>query len=135
MPGLYDGQSLPTYGGQRPNLVAKLERNHGSDWMTHYFANPDALQKPDPYAIGNAPRTLNIRQPGSSNAALSIFKEFPIAIWKEQAKLQLCGEAMNALNHPSFGGPDATVDGPNFGLVTWQANSPREVQFALKLLF
>jgi hypothetical protein len=136
VPGLYDGLSLPTYGGQRPNLVANLKRNTGSDWMTDYFANPDALQKPDPYAIGNAPRTLDIRQPGSSNAALSVFKEFPFTLWKEQkAKLQLRGEAMNALNHPVFNGPDATVDGPNFGLVTSQANSPREVQVALKLLF
>ena len=38
----YDGTSLPTYGGQRPNIVAKPKRTRGQDsvWINAYFANP-----------------------------------------------------------------------------------------------
>jgi hypothetical protein len=44
-------------------------------------------------------------------------------------------ESFNALNHPQFCGPNTVVGGGSFGLVSCQANSPREVQMALKLYF
>jgi hypothetical protein len=54
---------------------------------------------------------------------------------REGAKLQFRFEAFNALNHPQFNGPDTHVGGGNFGVITSTANSPREVQLALKLYF
>jgi len=52
---------------------------------------------------------------------------------REGAKLQFRFEAFNALNHPQFDAPNTQVDGGNFGVITSTANSPREVQLALKL--
>jgi hypothetical protein len=47
--------------------------------------------------------------------------------------LELRAEAFNSFNHPKFCGPDTTLNGGSFGTVSCQANSPRELQVALKL--
>jgi carboxypeptidase family protein/TonB-dependent receptor-like protein len=132
--GLSGGQSLPTYGGQRPNLVAPLKCNTGSDWLNNYFANPDALVVPAPFTLGTAPRTYGgCRQPGQANATLSLFKEFPLSRLREGMRLEYRFEAFNALNHPQFAGPNTTFNGGSFGTITGTAVGPREVQMALKL--
>ena len=94
------------------------------------------LQVPAPFTVGNAPRSLGTcRQPGQNNATLSAFKEFMLPMIREGAKLQFRFEAFNALNHPQFNGPNTTFNSGNFGVITSTANSPREVQLALKLYF
>ncbi len=81
-----------------------------------------------------APRILlNIRVPGTNTTALSLFKEIPLGKFREGSRLEYRVEAFNALNHPQFCGPNTTVPTGIFGQVTCQANSPREVQMALKL--
>ncbi len=132
--GLNGGKSLPTYGGQRPNLNAPLTRNEGSNWMTQYFADPQAVTVPAPYAIGTAPRVLPVRAPGTNNATLALFKSFPMPLG-ESSKLEFRLEAFNALNHPQFAPPNSTVNTPTFGLITSQLNVPRQVQLGLKLYF
>jgi len=39
------------------------------------------------------------------------------------------------LNHPIFSGPNTSVNGASFGIISSQANSPRNLQLALKLLW
>lgn len=133
--GLSGGQSLPTYGGQRPNIIAPLKCNTGPDFLTNYFANAkQVLLVPAPFTLTNAPRAIgSCRQPGQANATLSMFKEFSLAKLREGARLQFRFEAFNALNHPQFNGPHASFTSGNFGTITSTANSPREVQLALKL--
>ncbi len=131
--GLSGGASLPTYGGQRPNLNGTLTRNTGSNWREQYFTNPDVISTPDPNTIGNAPRNLSsVRSPGVNNANLSVLKEFYMNKFREGMHLEFRAEFFNAFNHPQFGSPDTTWDGGNFGAVTYQQNRPREVQMALK---
>ena len=130
---LSGGHSIPTYGPQRPNLTGTLKRASGLN-LEQYFANPEVAVVPDQYAIGNAPKVLpNLRMPGTRTGALSLFKEFSLAAMREGARLEFRAEAYNALNHPQFKGPNATVNTDNFGKITEQANSPRQVQLALKL--
>jgi len=132
--GLQGGQSLPTYGGQRPDLVGTLTCNKGADFLTNYFANPDVLTVPQPFAIGTAPRTEgSCRQPGQANANLSIFKQFSLAKLREGAHLEFRLETYNAFNHPQFNGPNATFQGGNFGVIPNQAYSPRQAQAVLKV--
>jgi hypothetical protein len=131
--GLSGGQSLPTYGGQQPDLTAPLQCA-GSNILNQYFANPNAVSVPAPFTLGTAARTeAGCRQPGQANVNLSLFKEFFIPKLREGAKLQVRLETYNAFNHPQFSGPDTTVNGGSFGVITSTANSPREVQVALKL--
>jgi hypothetical protein len=77
---------------------------------------------------------MNVFAPGSRNANLSLFKEIPIRKGLgEQGRLQFRIETFNALNHPQFGMPNRAVGNASFGLVTSQANSPRQVQLAAKI--
>ena len=132
----YDGTSLPTYGAQRPNLVGTPRRNHGHDWINNYFANPQALVLPQPYALGTAPRTIgSVRTPTQFGADLSIAKQFPLEAVRKGMNLELRLESQNAFNHPVFGTPDSSVDDPDFGVISYQSNSPRQVQLGIKLNF
>ena len=128
------GTPLPTYASQQPNLLAPLQRNHGANWMTQYFSNPQALATPPPFTVGTAPPVIpNVRQPGTRNASLSVFKEFNLSSMREGAHLQFRAETFNAFNYAQFMGPNAAFNSGSFGVVSSQRNSPREVQLALKL--
>jgi len=56
---LSGGQSIPTYGPQRPNLTGTLKRASGLN-LNQYFANPEVATMPDPYTFGNAPKSCRI---------------------------------------------------------------------------
>jgi len=128
---------LPGYG-QVPDMVATPHRNSKSQWLVPggYFTDPGVFQEPAAWTIGTAPRTLPwISQPGTSNANLSLFKEFSLNKLREGAHLEFRTEWFNGFNHPQFAAPNTSVGNAQFGEVTSQANSPREVQMALKLYF
>jgi hypothetical protein len=132
---LEGGESLPTYGAQRPDLIGNLTCTTGS-WATRlndYFTNPQVVTTPPYFAIGNAPRTDgSCRQPGQSNANLSVFKDFSLAKLREGTRLEFRLETYNAFNHPQFGGPNTTLNSGSFGVITTQANAPRQVQLVMK---
>lgn len=63
----------------------------------------------------------------------SLFKDVPVY---ERMKLQLRAEAFNLANTPGFGAPNTSLTSAAFGQVTpAQANDPRIVQLALRLMF
>ncbi|MGA2002816.1 MAG: carboxypeptidase regulatory-like domain-containing protein [Terriglobales bacterium] len=135
---LNGGVPLPTYGPQRPNLVGTPERSHGSHsyWVNNYFSNPQVVQDPAPFTLGNAGRTTSsIRTPGSFKSDLSIAKQFLLSHAHEGVKLEMRLEAQNAFNHPVFGTADTYVGDASFGTIFYQANSPRQCQLAAKILF
>src|SRR5262249_33834329 len=129
-------RALPTYGTQRANLVGRLTRNDGADWLNQHFASPQNAVTPAPFTVGNAPRMIGTALvPGASTSALSFFKQFQLPMLHENSKVEFRAEAFNALNHPQFAGPNTTVGASAFGKVTSQANSPRQVQLGLKVYF
>ena len=73
-----------------------------------------------------------LRGPGTMNFDVSVFKNFPI---HERLSLQFRAEAFNVANRAEFGLPNTSIGSPAAGVITSQANSPRDIQFALKLLF
>ena len=137
------------YGTTYPDMIGRLRTFPKSMWFKTnpitgseygYFSNASsALEVPAPYTIGNAPREQpNVRQPGTKNATLAIFKDIPLNKMREGSRLQIRAEAFNALNHPQFGGTNgiATTFGTgSFGNVDSQANSPRQIQMGLQLYF
>lgn len=128
-----DGNPIPTYGGQRPNIVGTPRRNHGSDWVDNYFVDNSVFQRPDDFTMGNAPRALgSVRSPWSFTTDLSLGKQFAL---REEMNFEVRIEARNAFNHPVFGTPDVTVDDDNFGKITSTAVGPREMQLAIKFNF
>jgi hypothetical protein len=136
--GLSGGKCPATYQCGFPTQTGVLKANPKSLWLTQgYFANASSvLSVPADYVIGNASREQpNVRAPGTNNASLSVFKEFSLNKMREGAHMEFRAEAFNALNHPVFGGISTTWNAGGFGTVGSQANAPREIQLALKLLF
>jgi hypothetical protein len=100
--------------------------------LNAYFNTSDFSQ-PAPFTLGNGPAYYsNLRSPGLDSTDLALFKEFSAV---EQLKVQFRAEMFNAFNHVQFGSPDTGVTDAAFGQITSQANSPRQIQFGLKLLF
>jgi hypothetical protein len=130
---LADGESLPTYGGQRPNLVGKpTKASH--DFVDQYFADINVFQRTPDFTLGDAPRAYGgVRSPWSFTTNLSVAKQFAI---REEMNLEFRIEAQNAFNHPVFGTPNTSVDDPSFGQISnMSGNGPREVQLAIKFNF
>ena len=132
---LADGNALPTYGQQRPNIVGTPKRSHGSDqiWVNQYFADTSVFQRTPDFTLGDAPRAYGgLRTPWSFTADLSLAKQFVV---REEMNLELRIEAHNAFNHPVFSAPNTSVDDSSFGQITGTSVGPREVQLAIKFNF
>jgi len=78
------------------------------------------------------PRLPDIRTDGIYNFDLSVFKNFHAT---ERLNIQFRAEAFNAFNTPRFGGPNTSVTSSSFGVISSQANAPRQTQVGLKLLW
>ena len=136
--GLTGGTAPWGYSANDPDQDGTLKVNPKSLWFTKgYFANASqVLYVPPPYTIGNASRMEpNTRVPGTKNATLSVFKDFSLNKMREGSRLQFRAEAFNGLNHPQFGGIANTFNSGNFGNVSSQVNTPRQVQLGLQLYF
>jgi hypothetical protein len=77
-------------------------------------------------------RFNDARQDGVNQLDFSIIKSFPI---RERLHLTYRCEFFNATNTPIFLAPQLAPTNSNFGLITGQANQPRRVQMALRLVF
>lgn len=92
--------------------------------------NTSAFRTPDQFTFGNAGRN-NMRGPRTFALDFVTFKDFTI---RENMKFQFRGEFFNLPNHPRFLTPNNNVQSGAFGRIT-SADEPRDIQFALKLLF
>jgi hypothetical protein len=120
--------------GSRPNNNGNSAKLSGSvqSRLNRYF-DTSVFSQPATYTLGNVSRTLpDVRNPGVSSFDLSLFKDFKLT---EKVSLEFRAESFNAFNRPVFGGPNTSVTSTAFGLISSQANSPRQNQFALKIQF
>ncbi len=117
----------PNNNGQSALLTSPVESR-----LNEYF-NASVFSQPAPFTFGNTGRTLpNVRAPGMENIDFSLFKNFQVT---ERLQAELRAEAFNLLNQVVFGAPNRVLSSGQFGVISSQANTPREIQFALKLLF
>jgi len=120
-------------GGSRPNnngTSAYLPPDQRS--LARWF-NTSVFSQPDPFTFGNTGRLLpDVRGPGMTNFDFSAHRTFKI---REAATVQFRMELFNMFNTPQFGLPGATLGSTTFGSIASQANSPRQIQFGLKLLW
>jgi hypothetical protein len=118
----------------RPNLTGQDPVVHGAvRSRLNGYLNAAAFSQPAPFTFGNAPRTLsNVRAPGTHDVDFSVFKNFAAV---GHVNVQFRAEAFNLLNQVVFGNPNMVLSSGQFGVITTQANTPREIQFALKILF
>jgi hypothetical protein len=120
--GLVNGNNI-----ERPDLISNP--NQGPGTPTEWF-NTAAFVLPVQDTFGTAGRNV-VTGPGLATVDLSLQKEGTVY---ERLKLQFRTDVYNSLNHPNFDLPGRIFGASNFGVVA-SAEDPRELQFALKLMF
>jgi len=117
----------PNNNGQSAHLEGPVSQR-----LNKYFNTP-VFSQPAAFTLGNVGRTLpDVRGPSSENIDFSLFKMFrPV----ERVTVQFRAEAFNILNQVVFGMPNTSINSNQFGVISSQANSPRSIQFGLKVLF
>ena len=124
--GQYPDQVLP--------IVAILGGiGTGNPYFDRSAYAPVNIAVGQPQRFGNAGRN-NLIGPSYFNVDLGVFKTISIT---ERVKLQLRGEALNALNRPNFGNPNGDVSNTAaFGFVTNTIGiGERNLRFAARITF
>jgi len=125
--GLGNPTQYANSNGQSPVLTGDVH-----DRLQHYF-NTSVFSQPAAFTFGNAsPYISNLRAPYQNNQDWSLFKQF---FPRENIRVQFRAELFNAFNRVQFGSPTMSVTSSSFGVISSQANSPRQTQFGLKILF
>jgi hypothetical protein len=123
-----DGKNL------RPNIVSDpnvSRRGQAADGIRgiNWF-DPNAFQTPARFMHGNVSRTVpGVLGPGLINFDSMVAKNFT---YGERWRLQFRWETFNTFNTPQFDGPNQSLGGGGFGIVT-SASGRRIMQFGLKL--
>jgi hypothetical protein len=125
--GLFGARTQPNSTGADPRLDGPVE-----DRLDRYF-DTSVYSQPAAFSFGTEPIFSPIlRAHGVRNFDLSLFKTFEIAT---RARLQFRVEALNAFNRVQFSAPNTSVTSASFGVITGQANAPRQLQFGVKMLW
>jgi hypothetical protein len=120
----------PSISVDRPNVTgsAALPNPTIDRWFnTSVFV-------PQPFGTLGGVGRNTLYGPNQTHLDLSLFKNFPV---RERWKLQFRAEVYNISNTPGLANPNSQLGSPAFGTIssTNPSSSPRELQFALKLLF
>lgn len=129
----YSGSRPFFVPGGKPLTSGDVHQRLGGSGQPAAYLDASAFRKAAAFELGDVPRSSGrLRSPRGFQDDLSLVKQFPI---HESIHLQLRLEAFNLLNKVQFGVPNTTFGSSTFGYITSQANSPRNIQTALKLLF
>ena len=123
-----DNANIGAGPAQRPDVLR--DPNLDNRTPDHWF-DTSAFIMPKQFTFGNAGRNI-VFGDGVTNVDISAQKLFKS---KERISLQLRGEVFNVLNNTNFAdAPGRIAFTPSFGRY-FAAENPRQMQFALKLLF
>lgn len=126
---------IPDYRGEaimRPNLVGDPTGASGPAGLNAYF-NKAAFAIPLPSSPFGSLGRDSLRALGLTQWDLGVNKNFRLP-FREGMAIQFRSEFFNVLNHTNFGFPDANITDTAFGTIR-TTFPPRQIQFALKLLF
>src|SRR5579872_301974 len=114
----------------RPNVSGNAISQSKSAMVNNYFTGYTFTTPPAGAPFGNVGRNA-FRAPGLEQWDLGVNKNFRI---RESIALQFRSEFFNVLNHTNFGLPTAISTSSAFGTIR-TTYPPRQIQFALKLIF
>jgi hypothetical protein len=114
----------------RANYTGQPVFGSGTRTADRWF-NTAAFATPAAFTFGNAGRNT-VYGPGRQTLDLAIQREFAVT---ETIKVQIRGEAFNALNHSNLGTPNRFVNTPQFGTITEASTPGREIQLGLRISF
>jgi hypothetical protein len=125
--GIFGARTQPNNNGNDPRLSGPVEDRLGKYFDTSVYSQPAA------FTFGNEPIfSPLLRAHGVRNFDLSLFKNFEV---RTGITAQFRVEALNAFNRVQFSGPTTGVTSSSFGVISGQANAPRQLQFGFKLLW
>lgn len=123
------------FAGSRPSFLPGVDQKTAGSTHSRLngYLNPAAFRLSQSFELGSVSR-LNalVRSPLAFQDDVSVIKNIPIY---ESLSAQFRLEAFNVLNKVQFGAPNAQVGSSSFGVISSQANLPRNIQAALKLFF
>jgi hypothetical protein len=122
--------------GERPDatgISAALPGGPNISANGLYF-NPAAFTETPEFAFGNVSRYLpDVNSPSAWNWDMLAEKNTRIT---ERFHLTFRAELFNAFNHVVFSGPSTSITSSTFGhIILSQTNTPRQIQFSLRLGF
>jgi len=130
-------------GNQRPNITPGFTVSSMQVGTVNQWYNPLGYTLQPIGTEGNAGRDI-LRGPGVFNLDASLIKDTRITKISEQFTLQFRAEFFNILNHENFGIPNLSLFTSSSGTRNPAAGQivssnpgtiPREIQFALKVIF
>jgi hypothetical protein len=124
-----DPENIGSVSEERVNVTGNPNSGTGIHTPTQWF-NVGAFSLQPPYTYGNEKvNTLNSNW--RRNLDLSLFRQFHLGLG-EQRYFEFRAETFNIFNNVVFNVPNTDFSGTNFGAVTSQLNSPRQLQMGLK---
>lgn len=120
-------------GVPRPDVIAGCNRQIDGSTQSRLskWFNTSCFSQPGQYSFGTASRTdPQLTWPGIANWDFALFKNTRIT---ERYGLQFRAELFNMFNREQFSPPGNTFGAATFGVISAQYNSPRLVQFSLRL--
>jgi len=127
LPGFRGGESF------RPNVLGPVRAENPADITNTYFNTANVVLPTDAsQPFGNAGRN-SLRGYPLHQLDLGVHKNFRLP-WREDTYLQFRAEMFNLLNHTNFLPPNTDRSAAAFG-TTRSTLAPRQLQFALKLVF
>jgi hypothetical protein len=125
--GIFGARTQPNNDGRDPRLSGPFVER-----LARAF-DPSVYSQPAAFTFGNEPVFSPVlRTDGVRNFDLSLFKNVVV---RTGVTAQIRIEALNAFNRVQFGAPNTSVTSTSFGLISSQANAPRQLQFGFKVLW
>lgn len=138
--GVGSGQNLFGAGNPRASFASTPQPLLNPSFDPHHaeqfpYLNPAAFRRPANMEYGNTPRRISqLRAPALFSEDFSLLKN--INLGSERRYLEIRAAAFNLLNRHPLGDIDTNFDSSTFGMIrNPQINSPREIQFGLKVYF
>jgi hypothetical protein len=125
--GIFGARTQPNNNGNDPRLDGPVNERLDRYFDTSVYSQPAA------FTFGNEPIfSPLLRAHDVRNFDLSLFKNFQV---RPGITAQFRVEALNAFNRVQFSSPNTSVTSASFGVISGQANAPRQLQFGLKMLW
>jgi hypothetical protein len=134
--GVTSNGTLPIFYGTNRPLVTTYDwrapiSGSSFDPNKDKYLNPAVFPVQPVGILGNAPRkNSTVRVFPNKNENVSLAKTFSVT---ERFRVDFRAEAFNVFNRVVFGGPQTSLNSSTFGVISSQANSPRQMQGGLKL--
>jgi hypothetical protein len=121
----------PDCGAGAGRVFGRQPAFSGGQFVGYQWFDPSPYSLPSiQQGFGTCPAQGPVRGPGYGDVDLGVQKNFQMT---ERARLQFRADFLNAFNRTNLDGP-ATAVGSGMGQVS-SSQSPRNIQFALKLYF